>query len=278
MTTTFLSIINKHERDANIEFFENGHKYQINNDPNIKYTSVTTWVHSHFSPFNADKIILNMMSSKNWKEGHKYWNMTAEEIKLAWNSASTQGTELHYHIECFMNQPGCGDGYTHKELLENYNKQLSNLNEVKEWNHFINFIRNTPNLKPFRTEWMIFHEELKIAGSIDMVYENTDGSLSIYDWKRCLEISADNRYNKFAITKTIAHLPDTNFWHYALQLNTYKFIIEQKYGKKVSELFLIRLHPNSNNYEQIIIPILENDIITLFAERKQLFDLSNLIK
>ena len=271
MTPTILSTLNKHVRDACIEFFENGHKYQIHNDPTAKYTSVTTWVHTHFPPFNADFIIRNMMSGRSWKEGHKYWGMTPAEIKKSWTSASSEGTGLHYNIECFMNQQDISGGYTHKELLEHYEEKEkdnnSQQNSSTEWNYFIQFVRDTPHLKPFRTEWMVFHEELKIAGSIDMVYENPDGTLAIYDWKRCLEITSENRYKKFAKTKAIAHYPDTNFWHYALQLNVYKTIIEQKYGKTVSELFLIRLHPTSENYEKIVVPILEADIATLFEER-----------
>ena len=65
-----------------------------------------------------------------------------------------------------------------------------------------------------------------------MIFENPDGSLQIYDWKRCKEISYDSYYGKAAITPCISHLPDTNFWHYSLQLNVYKNILEIKYGKK----------------------------------------------
>ena len=35
----------------------------------------------------------------------------------------------------------------------------------------------------------------------------------------------------------INHLPDTNFWHYSLQLNTYKAILEDKYGVKITFIF-----------------------------------------
>ena len=66
-------------------------------------------------------------------------------------------------------------------------------------------------------------------------------------------------------------MPDSNFWHYALQLNTYKAIIEQKYGKKVTDLYLVRLHPDAeeNNYELIKLPDLSVEIKDLFEERKK---------
>ena len=84
--TNVLAVRNKHSRDESIQFFEEGHKYVINTDANSKYTSVTTWNHSHFPHFNADEIINKMMKGKNWKEGHKYWGLTPEQIKAGWDS------------------------------------------------------------------------------------------------------------------------------------------------------------------------------------------------
>jgi hypothetical protein len=40
-------------------------------------------------------------------------------------------------------------------------------------------VKDTSHLKPYRTEWTIYDEELKIAGSIDMVYEKPNGTLAI---------------------------------------------------------------------------------------------------
>ena len=250
-----LSLINHHERDNNILFFEKNHKYQIITDINNKYTSVTTYNHSHFPVFDADAIITKMMKGKGWKEGHKYWGLTKEEIKLKWssNNSAELGTKLHYKIECFMNEKILIKNYTHKDLYDQY--QYSNcfqgnlqINEQEqkqeEWQYFIEFIKDTPKMKPYRTEWLIYHEDLKIAGSIDMVYENEDGTLSIYDWKRSKDITRINLYNKYALTECINHLPDSNFWHYALQLNMYKMILEDKYNKKVKDLYLVRLYPN----------------------------------
>ena len=140
-----------------------------------------------------------------------------------------------------------------------------------EWHYFLNFVRDNPTLIPYRTEWTIYNEDVKIAGSIDMVYENPDGTLSIYDWKRSKNITRINNFNKFAISPLICHLPDSNFWHYALQLNTYKVILEEKYGKKVKDLYLVRLHPDAEekNYELIKLPDLSKDVIDLLKERKR---------
>jgi ATP-dependent exoDNAse (exonuclease V) beta subunit len=182
------------------------------------------------------------------------------------------GTNMHERIEYFMNDERFTHNYSNEDLYKDFQAGLMDPTlENLEWQYFLKFIKEHPQLKPYRTEWMIFNEDLKIAGSIDMVYENPDGTLSIYDWKRSKEITKVNNWNQFAINPLISHLHDTNFWHYALQLNTYKAILEAKYGVKVSSLYLVRLHPDTKEqtYELLEVPILDKEINDLFEERKQ---------
>ena len=85
----------------------------------------------------------------------------------------------------------------------------------------------------------------------------------------------DNKYessfNKCAVTSCISHFPDTNFWHYSLQLNTYRKILQAKYGKKVTALYLVCVHPDNayKSYERFEVPILDKEMDQLFEERKQ---------
>ena len=272
-----LSNHNSHGRDQNLAFDEPTHKYTILTDPLSNYTSVTTINHHHFPKFDADAVIKNMMKGRNWNPENKYWGLTPDQIKGQWKnnseSVSGAGTDLHFNIECFMNQD-LPPGYTHRDLLENYEAYLQKgnapLNVSEEWDFFLQFVRSTPRYKPYRTEWMIYHEDLKVAGSIDMVYENPDGTLSIYDWKRAKEISKANGFNKYATTPEIDHLPDTNFWHYSLQLNTYKTILQEKYNKTITDLYLVRLHPNNpkKTFDIIKCANLDKEISDLFALRK----------
>ena len=280
MKPILLSSRNPHPRDVNIVFEEQEHKYTILTDINSKYTSVTTWVHSHFPHFDADLIISKMMSGRNWNANNKYWGKTPEQIKQLWNnnqsSLANAGTELHFRIECFMNHPSLPVNATHCDLFELYIQDINTqidadaYVECKEWNYFLNFIQDFPLLKPFRTEWTIYNEDWKISGSIDMVYENDDGTLSIYDWKRCKDISRINSFNEYSHNDVISHLPNSNFWHYALQLNTYKTILERKYNKIIKDLYLVCLHPDNpeQNYELIKLPILKKEMKHLFLEQK----------
>jgi CRISPR/Cas system-associated exonuclease Cas4 (RecB family) len=56
-----------------------------------------------------------------------------------------------------------------------------------------------------------------------------------------------------------------------MQLNTYKVILEDKYGKKVKDLFIVRLHPDATaeNYELIKMPDLSREVRSLFQEIKR---------
>ena len=224
-----------------------------------------------------------MMNGKNWNPANKYWGMTPEQIKQEWKkngeAVSSFGTNLHFDIECFMNYPvETEDAHvSHAHLLEYYHEQytaknIAPPNQSDEWGYFLKFAETFPHLIPYRTEKRVFDEDLKFSGSIDMIYYHPeDDSISIYDWKRSKEISKSNGFNEYATTECINHLPNTNYWHYSLQLNIYKAIIERKYNKKVRDLYLVRLHPNNTRktFDLIKCADLSQEVSSLFEYRKQ---------
>jgi hypothetical protein len=311
--TSYLATQNPHPRDARIHFDEGPHTYTIQ-DIGGEFTSVTTWVHQHFEHFDAKKVIAAMMrNTKKWNDpvaNAKYYGKTADEIEEMWanagREAAAKGTEMHYNIECFYNTPSTD---TRRGGAD-----------TPELKYFLAFHKDfAATLRPYRTEWTVFHEEARIAGSIDMVFEDasaaTDNTpsyrrggaeppseyrrggaeppsenrrggaeppsenrrggaeppLIIYDWKRCREITKTNAGNKFASHPAIEHLPDTNYWHYALQLNIYKYILQAKYGKTVTDLYLIVLHPEAPSYKRIKLPDLQAEVAELFEERIRRF-------
>ena len=251
---TYLAKLYPHERDTRIQFDEGPHIYTIDGS-SAGYVSVTTFNHANFEHFDADAIIQKMMSSHRWPQ-NKYYGQTPDEIKAGWeknrDEAANAGTKMHYDIECYYNE-------------------CPNENTSIEYEYFKNFLKAFPELKPYRTEWTVFHEDLKLAGSIDMVFENPDGSLLIYDWKRSKEIVKTNGFNKWGKKECIDHLPDTNYWHYCLQLNTYKAILEEKYGKTVTDLYLVCLHPDNKNknFQRIKVVDLQTEVNALFETRRQ---------
>jgi len=255
-----LAVVNAHARDARITFDEPSHTYSIDGS---KYDiSCTGFVHSFFGHFDADKVIANMMKGRNWNEENKYWGKTPEEIKAGWaangKAASEAGTRMHLDIEHYYNSDPVGN-----MAMDEWEACPG-----PEWDYFMNYetkFRMPGGYIPFRTEWLVFYEEIRLAGSIDMVYKKPDGTIAIYDWKRARDIKIENPFQK-GLTP-VDHLPDTNYWHYTLQLNVYATILEKKYDMKVSELALVILHPDQSSFRVMKLNRLEEEVDAVFAHR-----------
>jgi hypothetical protein len=246
-----------HSRDALIRRNPLQHGYLIAGHERTEFTSVTTWVGSHFAKFDADKVIPLMMGGRKWNDSHECWGMTPPEIKAHWAEkgrvAAEAGTALHDRIEVFMNRLDAD--HSHARLLET-EASADLTDEPIEWHYFLHYLAATKQLVPFRTEWMVFDEELRIAGCIDMVYQNEDGTLSIYDWKRCGGLcDKAGRWDEACDPPPIAHLADTKYTHYALQINVYKAILERQYGYTVRDMCLVQLHPANGNKDYKIWPL-----------------------
>jgi ATP-dependent exoDNAse (exonuclease V) beta subunit len=243
---------NDHPRDDRIRFEEDCHRYFVDGSENgEEYTSTTRMVHSMFKPFDADEVIARMMKSKTWTSS-KYFGMSVEEIKEEWdtnrNSAAKAGTMMHKRIETFFD-----DGSSEDSI---------------EFKHFLSFVEDHTHLVPYRTEWCIFDEDVKVCGSVDMVYRDTrsPGCFVVVDWKRSKAIRTDNRWQS-GTSKHTCYLPDCNFSHYSLQLEIYKYILEKKYGLKITETFFVVLHPSQTSYIKVRTRNCRDEVEGMMRER-----------
>lgn len=246
-----LSDENKHPRDERIKFFEEGHIYEVDGDRS--YTSVTTFIHKYFQEFDAKKVISKMRNSPKW-ENSQYYGKTDEEIMEQWETkkknSAEDGTLMHRQIENFYN----GDEVNTEKIQ-------------MEWEYFNNFHQDF-NKIPYRTEWYVFDEDSKLAGSIDMIFrseESNDIDLIIVDWKRTVELKLSNPFQTGL--PPIEHLDDCNFIHYSLQLNTYKYILEKNYDKKIQNMFLVVIHPNNENYKMKKVLPLHKEIESMIYDK-----------
>jgi hypothetical protein len=281
-----LAIENHHPHDDHISFEESTHTYTIDGDSS--YTSVTTFLHHQFPTFNPEttsQSLLIPVYANGRPNKNKYRAAAIENIRKSftneiseeeatqllndttsdyykkekqaildeWSQTSTSGTKIHADIEYYYNdQPRPNDSieYTYFEAFRK------------------DFEKEFPQYRPYRTEWTVYYKELKLAGSIDMVYENMDdGTLMIYDWKRVKEIKYEAFKDECGLG-VCSDLPNTNFWHYSLQLNTYKAILECQYGKTVTALRLVRLYPDAESYECIECHDLQEKVKILFENRR----------
>lgn len=236
-----LKVINAHERDQYITFQEEGHIYNITlNDANITPVSVTTIIHHFFPSFDADKVLDKMFQKPL---SARYQGKTKEQIKEEWENngkvSSELGTKMHADIENFLNT----DPVLNPEAIEYQYFQSF-------WQAFI---QQYPMCKPYRTEWLVFDEANKIAGSIDCVLSaGNDTDVIILDWKRSKEIKYENRFEK-GFTP-FHNLDNCNYSHYMLQLNIYRHMLETKYNKRVIFMMLVICHPDFPTYQCIPVP------------------------
>lgn len=245
--------MNPHCRDKDIVFIENTHKYLVKNIDPDEITSVTSLIHSYFPPFNAEKVIEKMRASENFNDS-KYAEMTDKEIMKKWRddaeTASKEGTNLHKKIEEFY-----------------LGSDSSSSEHNQDFKYFLNFNDTIKDqYKIYRTEWSIYVEEFKIAGQLDALFVHKDtGEFLLCDWKRSKEIKMNNKFEKGL--GCLAHLDNCNYNHYSIQLNIYKYILENYYGLKISKMMLVILHPNQEDYKTINVADMSAEVQDILNDR-----------
>jgi len=256
-----LATKNKHPRDDHIRFFEPTHTYYIDGS-STNVTSCTGFLHQFFPHFDAKATIQKMMRSPKWAQS-KYFGKTATEIETGWSDsgkeASGLGTAMHLAIEQFLNG-------AHKRIDPA-------VKDTPEWQYFMNFWElHGHDLEPYRMEWEVWSAPHLLCGSIDGVFKRrSDGKIVLYDWKRSKEIKSTNDYEKGYAP--VDHLPNCNYWHYTLQLNTYRWFLETLYGLEVGDMYLVILHPNNPNYRRIRLNRLEKEVLDMLECRKRALEL-----
>lgn len=241
---------NVHERDDKITFIEETHQYWYENKC---FTSVTTVINSLFKKFDQKEMIMKILNSPTRKEIYK--NKTFHEIEEMWDNNKKEAVDAGLLL--------------HKDIEDFYNEKLIDNNSM-EYNYFLRFVDDHKDqFIPYRSEWKIFDEDHHIAGTIDMCFVR-NGYLEIIDWKRCRNITTNNPFRKFSSEPYLSHVSDTNFSHYALQLNFYKYIIEKKYKKLVSSMYIVCLHPENknNNYIMMKVPEMKKEIKLILKHLK----------
>ena len=234
-----LNLKNKHINDSRLTFDSKKHEYFVDGKK-IKY-SVTGLIESFFPKFDSDYWSSKKAIERIQIEGGKLTNENISNVKkdilMEWEGnrkdAADKGTLLH-------------------EKIENFYNNIEDSIDAPEFTYFKNFIKKYPKLKPYKTEWRIFDSNLSLAGSIDMVYEKDNGDLFLFDWKRSTKIvngaghliESDYDYG----FDELSHIADNSYNRYSLQLNLYKYIIESNYGKKISSMNLLILHPHFHTF------------------------------
>lgn len=265
-------------RDSRITFDEPSHTYQV--DGKLIKWSVTQFIHHFFEEFDSKNICRKMIGGKYFMtkpEHDKYkklpiwvhkdtgdvlseWNENAillsdrnkviEIISNSWKDsgreASQLGTLMHANIEQFLLGNEVKDDSPEFDYFILYNKKMKSLGYI-----------------PYRMEMRVYDEQISIAGSIDMLWvrndkkEQTPLHISVCDWKRSKEIKMNGYGNGKGACSDI---PDCNFYHYSLQLNMYKYILEKHYNIIVDDMTLVVLHNINSTYIEVPVSNMQDKI------------------
>lgn len=236
---------NVHPRDGQIQFIEAGHIYLING---VQAKSVTELIDSCFPIYDEMhwSAYIAARDDRPQSEVLNQWKRDGFE-------AQQLGTALHKNIEKFYHgQPPAPDG---------------------EFQQFLNFHESHRHLQPFRTEWRIFDEVNLVAGTIDLLCKNADGTYEIYDWKRSKKVvnpltNEVMKINSFGNTGLglFRNLSDTSYSRYALQQNIYRHILETYYSMRIRNMYLVIMHPLLNSYHKIEVPRIETEVNILLSK------------
>lgn len=236
----------KNPRGAEIIFEELAHTYRSTiNGQEIKYTSGTGFVGQYFPPFDPTGEITKRCAAK---EG-----ITVEEIQAKWKKKGQDscrfGTRCH---------EVCEDvelGRTIQNTAQNVKEEETFKQAIKMATAF----RSRLNI--LGVEKIVFDPGLRISGTIDLFGQSRkDGTYIIIDHKTNASIDTENKYNKFALDP-ISHVPDLNFYHYALQLNLYEYLLKfGSYVPKDAKFKLFLNHLTETSAKLIELPDMQSEI------------------
>lgn len=216
----------KFNKEGTVAFSEEDHMY-LNVETGEQMISVTTYLKQFSEPFNR----MDISEKCAVKRG-----ITQEEILQEWDDAATMGTFVH---QIFEDYADC------IEPIVDHQKYPKG--EVAQ--KFIKENFDTGLLVPVEVEMIVHDFGLNIAGQLDILVEDEEANLWIYDWKTNEEIKRSNWYNK--MKAPFSHLDDCHYNKYTLQMNTYRQLLE-KMGVKIAGMRLV--HIGYWDYEVMELP------------------------
>lgn len=246
-----------YEQDQYIDFEPEEHVYTYKGQTQL--LPVSSLIAYFFEPFNAEAA-----AQRQWER----YGIPVEESLTKWKRigcmACEVGTFLHEQTEHYFQQGFFDTDYTFR-----FQDKEELISIEKEKQHFLHFVKDY-QIKPYRQEWPVYDLDLNIAGTIDMICKEADGTFTIYDWKRSGKVV---NYQGQPVTEGFngkmslngIHLPDTAFYHYCLQQNLYRYMLETHYGIRVRGMNLVVLCPDYPTYYVAQVPRMEEVIEQVIA-------------
>ena len=233
--------------DEQISFDEESHTYTV--DGVLIPYSVTGLIHQYARAFEPSIAVQNMRAETQQSYSNKGLE-TEGDILHAWKQNGrvqrNRGTLMHFHIEQSLN--GC---VIESPWSPEFDQFMTLHEEVTRDRQY-----------PFRTELSVYSKRLNVAGQIDAIFKQSDGTFAVWDWKRCRLLRYDSRSQ---MKEPFDHLADVNAWHYFMQLNLYRYILQTDYGLPVSAMYLGVFHPSRSQPLRVRVPFMEDEMQVLLS-------------
>ena len=233
-----------------IEFDEAAHIYRF--DGCIVPRSVTGLLHEFTSEFDPYAALAMMRSSPEWEENRKSLDAAGlgtadEDFIRRWRdngqAQRARGTLMHLHCEYMVNDQPVEE--PHSPEFQQAQSIYAKLLDM--------------GLRPYRSELCVYHDKLRCAGQADLVMLDEKDNMVVVDWKRTKKLVYENRFR--TLRYPLSHLPDSNYWIYALQLNFYAYFLESSdYSSCVSDLYLAVAHPELASPQLVSAPWLRAEV------------------
>ncbi len=254
----------RYEQDDEIDFLSDEHIYVYRGSQQL--LPVSSLIAYFFEKFDAVRMA-RMQQDR--------YGIPVEETLDKWNRtgqmASTVGTFVHEQTENYFQH-----GIFESACSFYCEGKVETVSVARERDQFLHFIRDYA-IKPYRQEWPVYDAELNIAGTIDLICQENDGQFVIYDWKRSRKVVDDEGrpiVSGFGGKTSIRciNLPDTAYYHYCIQQNLYRYMLERHYGIKVHALYLVVLCPDYPEYQVVSVPIMDEliDQIVNICKKEEL--------
>ena len=214
-----------------IIFIPETHKYVLQSNPEISFTSVSKILEIVKQPFDTDAI-----AEKTAKKRGVSKEEIIEEWRLIKEESLRKGTKFHEEAEA--------------KLLQGKNVHPSTWVEGKKYSH--DLLKLSPGVHP---ELILYNLVYKVTGTADIVEIFEDKTFSLRDFKTSKSIDFQS-FRKFdpiykdkrpvMMRPPLQHLEDCNGLVYSLQLSLYAYFLEQ-FGYKCKELILHHIIFDDNN-------------------------------
>ncbi|MDO7847599.1 hypothetical protein Q5H92_14620 [Hymenobacter sp. M29] len=259
-----------------VTFREEDHSYT--SQDGHRYLSVTTLIGKYHEHFNAKKVatayarkMSKMVTDPNWSPEWikpQYW---IDKWEANTQRACTRGSAFHLKKEL--------------EVLAQTGQTTSNR---EGYNYSQDYSLLPTGL--WLTELLVYDPYWGIAGQIDKVWLDEDW-FDIRDLKTNAEMKLQSYCREIPTALSnmgigdpireykmmffpVNHLMDSNYWHYALQLSIYAYLVEKLTGKTCRTLTLehhkplseTEVDPIATEYE---VPYLKNEVELLLQHHFQ---------